>query len=352
MLPVITRHANIGMNTGKTPRAFIATEYLAQLVDMLASDGISAAQITAGTGLLPRTLASAQDLITPQQYHRVIDNALQLSGNPLLGLEYGTRLTIASHGFLGLAIMASDTLGQALSLAIRFARTRTLLADIRFEQDEQKACIQIHRLAAVKASFPFVAQHILATFLSMARYLTSQHPDLQACIHLEGEAQADEREYTRILQAPVVFGQPHYQLCLPLQALNLPVSGANTSARRLAETQCEKLLARLDKGQDIAIRIRQEFTRQQAFPGLPEMAALLNTSPRTLNRQLARLNTTFQTITDDVRRELAMKLLQDTRLTVDDIATRLGYTDPSNFSRAFRRWLGESPRAYREKHLP
>ncbi len=347
----LSLHATrIAMPPSDSSRAFIATEYLSQLVEMLGHDGISAAQLTEGSGLSPRSLSAAQELITPKQYHRVIDNAVRLTGNPLLGLEYGSRLSIASHGFLGLAIMASDTLGQALSLAIRFARTRTLLADIRFEQDDRNACIQIHRLAATKASFPFVAQHILATFLTMSRYLTSQHPHFQASIHLTGDAMTDEQEYQRILQTPVLFAQPQYQLCMPVSMLSLPVSSANTAARRLAETQCEKLLARLDKGQDIAIRIRQEFVRQQTFPGLAEMAALLGTSPRTLNRQLARLNTTFQIITEDARREQAIRLLQNERHSIDEIATRLGYTDPSNFSRAFKRWMGESPRSYRQRH--
>lgn len=329
---------------------FVTTEYLAQLVDSLAHEGISPAKIVHGSGVNVKALLSAQELITPEQYHQIIDNALTITKNPLLALKTGGTLNEASHGFMGLALMACEDLGSAISLAIRFIRTRTLLADIRFYENDNHAFISVHRIHALPQTFPFISQYIVAAILTMLRKLTNQHTDLNATLYLANKAQADEAEYEALLQTKVLFAQPLYQISIPAALLRLPISSANPSSRRIAEAQCEKILAQLDKGQDLVVRIRQQLLILQTFPSLDEMADLLNSSPRTINRQLAHLNTSFQNIIDEIRREQAMQMLMDNVLGVEQIAQRLGYTDPSNFSRAFRRWLGESPRTFRQKH--
>ena len=329
-------------------RPFIGTEYLAQLIDMLTQQGITTSQLAQGTGLSARVLASPQEFISPLQYHKVIENALALSGDPLLGLEHGRRLSISSHGFLGFAILASDTLGQALSLAIRYARTRTLLADIRFINDQDTAVIQINRLAAMPSTFSFVVQNIISTFVTISRFLTQNSEELTAVAKFTDAPSRPLSCYENILDIPVMFNQPHNQLCIPAFLLATPVSTANTTARRLAEAECEKLLAELDRGQDLVTQIRRNIDSMNAYPTLAVMARTLNSSPRTVNRQLAQLNTTYQNIIDEARREKALQLLMETRTSVEEIAPQLGYNDPSNFGRAFRRWLGMSPRAFRK----
>ncbi|MDK2779295.1 MAG: AraC family transcriptional regulator [Pseudomonadota bacterium] len=343
------RHGGRSHQTSAANRAFIGTEYLAQLIEMLAPQGISTAQLAQGTGLPARTLSSPQEFISPLQYHKVIENALALSGDPLLGLEHGRRMNISSHGFLGFAILASDNLGQALSLAIRFARTRTLLADIRFMQDQDTAVIQINRLAAMPSTFAFVVQNIISTFVTIARFLTQNSEELAAVAKFTDGPACPPRSYEHVLGIPVMFNQPHNQLCIPAWLLDTPVSTANTTARRMAEAECEKLLADLDRGQDLVTRIRRNIDRMQAFPTLTVMATTLDSSPRTINRQLAQLNTTYQNIIDEARREQALHLLLETTTGVEEISQQLGYNDPSNFGRAFRRWMGMSPRDFRKQ---
>ncbi|AHK17513.1 MAG: AraC family transcriptional regulator [Thalassolituus sp.] len=330
-------------------RAFISTEYLSQLIDLLAQQGINTAQLSQGTGLSVKSLASPDEFISPLQYHKVIENALILSGDPLLGLEHGKRMSISSHGFLGFAIMASDNLGQALSLAIRYARTRTLLADIRFIHDDDSAIIQINRLAAMPTTFSFVVHNIISTFVTIARFLTRGEQELNAIVRLTEKPVRPVSCYEGLLGLPVYLQQAHNQLCIPRSLLDVKVSTANNTARRMAETECEKLLSELDSGQDLVTRIRRQLEKMDAFPTLTVMASTLNSSPRTINRKLAQLNTTYQNIVDEARREQAMHLLQNTRISVEEIAHQLGYNDPSNFGRAFRRWLGMSPRTFRKQ---
>ena len=328
-------------------RAFLTTGYLIQLVTLLNQQGFSSEQILANTQLNEEILQQ-NTRISPMQYHKVVENALTLSQDPLLGIKHGQGLNIASHGFVGFAAMAADDLGQALSLAIRYARTRTLLADIRFHKEDDSAVVQINRLASMPSTFPFVIENIISSFLGVARFLINQQDKISAVVKLSYSPQADSSEYERLLGVPVLFNQPHNQVCFPEFLLETQVSTANAISRGLAESECEKLLAELDQGQDLVTQIRHKLEKMKAFPTLPVIAKSMNSSPRTINRQLAQLNTTYQHILDEAKREKAIDLLSFSKINIEQIATQLGYNDPSNFGRAFRRWLGKSPRAFRK----
>lgn len=328
-------------------RAFLTTDYLIQLITALKQQGFTAQQILLNSQVNEQTLEQNQR-ISPIQYQQIVENAYQLSADPLIGIKHGQRLNISSHGFLGFAAMAADTLDQALSLAIRYARTRTLLADLRFHKEDDSAVIQINRLAAMPNTFPFVVENIISSFLAVARFLINTEGSFPAVVKLSYSAQADPLEYERLLGVPVLFDQPYNQICLPEFLLDSPVSTANATSRGLAESECEKLLSQLDHGQDLVTKIRYQLDKMNAYPTLVVIAETLQTSPRTINRQLAQLNTTYQNVLDEARREKAISLLRDPSISIDRIATQLGYNDPSNFGRAFRRWLGQSPRAFRK----
>jgi AraC-like DNA-binding protein len=335
-------------STYSQQRPFLTTGYLTQLITLLKQQGFSTEQVLADTQL-DEHIMQQNIHISPMQYHTVVENALALSQDPLLGIKHGQRLNIASHGFVGFAAMAADDLGQALSLAIRYARTRTLLADIRFHKEDDSAVVQINRLASMPSTFPFVVENIITSFIGVARFLINQQDQMSAVVKLNYSPQAPLSEYERLLGVPVLFNQPHNQVCFPEYLLDVPVSTANATSRGLAESECEKLLIQLDQGQDLVIQIRHKLDKMNAFPTLPIMAKAMASSPRTINRQLAQLNTTYQQILDDARREKAIDLLSYSTINIEHIATQLGYNDPSNFGRAFRRWLDKSPRAFRNE---
>jgi AraC-like DNA-binding protein len=328
-------------------KAFLTTDYLTQLISLVKEQGFSTEEILNQSQLREDDF-QYNSRISPMQYQQIVENALRLTQDPLLGIKHGQGLSISSHGFVGFAAMAADDLGQALSLAIRYARTRTLLADIRFHKEDDSAVIQVTRLASMPDTFPFVVENIIASFVVVARFLVGQQEALSVIIKLAHKPQADLAEYERLFGAPVLFNQPYNQICLPEFMLEVPVSTANAISRGLAETECEKLLAELDHGHDLVTKIRHELEKIQAFPTLPVMANALNSSPRTMNRQLAQLNTSYQHTLDEARREKAIELLDTTTFSIEKISTNLGYNDPSNFGRAFRRWLGQSPRSYRQ----
>lgn len=331
------------------PLTVISVEYLGPLLEFLAQQGISSAQLVQGTDLPVRALTSTGGGFTALQYDRIIQNAVQLSGDPLLGLEHGRRMSIASHGFLGFAVMASDTLGQGLSLAIRYASTRTRLADIRFLTEGDYAIIQLSRRAALPRTFGYIAHSILSTFVTIARFLTRDQGGSDAIVCFTEDAQQPEAYYRHILGCDVAFAQEHYQVRIPKAMLELPVSTANNYARMVAERECERLLAATSpETLDMASRVRLLLESEGCHLQLPAIAATLSTSERTLNRQLAQLNTSLRQLSEEVRKERACQLLSSSSAKIEQIAAELSYNDTSNFVRAFRRWMGMTPLAFRK----
>lgn len=335
-------------NERRSERRTVATEYLHLMFNLLHQQQISSAQLVRGTGVPVRVIESADSYITAEQYHLIINNALRLSRNPLLGFELGSQLQLSDHGFLGFAVMASETLGQAFTMAIRYAKTRTQLVDLRFNNDGDSVTLHILRNRAIGSSFHFVVQNIITTFINMMRILTDDSDELTAFIRLTDSAIADPSAYERYLGVPIYFDQQENQICFPTYLLELPVSTANTNTRRVAELECEKQLARIQVGDDLISAIHKQLDQLQSFPILAVMSDRLNTSPRTLNRKLAQLNTTYQKIIDEKRHFLAIKLLSEGHQSIEDVAATLGYNDTSNFSRAFRRWQGVTPNQYRQ----
>jgi AraC-like DNA-binding protein len=120
---------------------------------------------------------------------------------------------------------------------------------------------------------------------------------------------------------------------------------------QLARAQCERELAALvDAG--FPGRVRAAIAGDgadgaDAFRHLGEVATRLHVSTRTLKRRLAEHGTTFSEILDDMRRQRALLLLENRELAIGEVAARLGYTEVPNFTRAFRRWTGKTPAAYR-----
>jgi len=337
-----------------TVHPLFTNEYLIPLLELLAGRGISPSQLVMNTRLSPRALGLPGTHISVREYDQIIRNAYRLSNDPLLGLEHGRRMSIASHGFLGFAVMASETLGEGLSLAVRYAGTRTGLAQIRFRQEQESCALEIVRAAALPDSFPFIAHNILSTLVTIARFLTRDNEALSPIIRLAESEQRPVAFYEQLLGCPVEFNREHYELVLPKDALNLEVSTANSVARLNAEQECERLLAEAPGEHiDVASRVRALLISYGSGLSLTETAERLRISTRSLNRQLAQLNTSYRKMVEEVRREQATKMLGNSSMKIAEIAEELGYTDTSNFVRAFRKWLGITPLNYRKltKHV-
>ncbi len=163
----------------------------------------------------------------------------------------------------------------------------------------------------------------------------------------------DEHKHLLDLKLDIAFDQDVTEHIFPLQHLQQTSTLADPVTAKLAREICDEQLREVSGSESLVSRISQIIqATSDGFPSLDEVASEICVSPRTLRRELKKLDTTYQTLLDAARKKMAIKLLKSSTLTVQEISEKLSYKDPTNFGRAFRKWTGKTPGSYRNQGKP
>ncbi|HEV7555094.1 MAG TPA: AraC family transcriptional regulator ligand-binding domain-containing protein [Kofleriaceae bacterium] len=291
---------------------------------------------------LPLTLAALDDPTTRvplRVCEAMVRRAHELTREPALAVHYGLAMRLSSHGFLGFAAMTAATVREALELAVMFASTRTSAIGLALYVEGDRASIVIEERAPLGALREFSVIALMIGLWQIGQALTGSITD-GIC-----ECAFAAPAYVRALPLAdrLVFDRPSHRMVFAAADLELRVSTADPAAMRLARSQLERELAAIVEA-GLPGKIRSALATSSSEV---DVARALSMSPRTLKRRLAEHDTTFSAIRDDVRLQRALLLLDDRTRTIGEIATLLGYTELPNFTRAFRKWTGMTPNAYR-----
>ena len=316
------------------------------LVQLVARWRVPADALLDDFGLTESGLSDPEARLSIATCERIIARARALTGEPALGIYLGLQMRVAWHGYLGFAAMTAATARDALLLAMRYAPTRTSAIGLRLHESGRMASLVIEERASLGTAQDAVIFALLVGIWQIGGALTGRA--------LEGSADVTFAEPAYFGRFPDVarvrFEQPVHQLVFDRALLDLPLAMADPAAQRLVREQCERALEALGTGARLSVRVRQRLPREGGgFRTLDEVAAELGTSPRTLKRKLAQEGHAFSSLLDEERRERALLLLRAPELSLEDVADRLGYSDLANFSRAFRRWTGRTPGAFRRR---
>ena len=318
--------------------------YINELVELAGRWNVRPAEILEGLPVTPAQLADPTTRVPLRVCEAIIARAHHLTHEPALAIHVGTQMRLSSHGFLGFAAMTAGTVREALDLAVRFASTRTSAIEISLYIEGDTASLVIEEKTPLGALREFVVIALLVGIWQLGRALTGKLLDGV------GECAFPAPEYLHRLPLGdrLRFDRPNHRLVFATSVLDFPLVTADPVATQLAREQCERELAALvDAG--LPGRVRAALTARSDAPALTVIARELRMSPRTLKRKLAERGTTFSAIRDDMRRQRALLLLDNRGLSIGEIATKLGYSELPNFTRAFRKWTGVTPIAYRER---
>jgi len=313
---------------------------------MMVERGFSRQQVLHGSQLDELVFDKPEQRLTPAQFLFLILNCFYLSKDPALGYEMGLRTPVTSHGFLGYGVMSCANLEEAIKLAERFVRLRTVLMSFKLSIEGDFAIVEASANYPVGLLRQFVFESLLLSLARAGSFITGNAMN-------SGEIYFDfpEPSYYQVNKdklPPISFNKASNQLRFPKSFLKQPLIMADPVAAKLAAEQCERELALMDISDDIPSQVRAMLNHQQGeYPQLEQVAERLFMSSRTLKRRLQQAGLGFQQLLDEARKRDAIKLLQNTSLTIEQIALRLGYTDPANFTRAFKKWTGDTPSKYR-----
>lgn len=335
------------MSTLALHQPAIPISYARLLVELCSRWHVAPEELMAGTVLDRQPPPGSDARLTPMEFNQIVDRALRLTGEPALGYHFGLHLKLSAHGFLGYAVMTSATLGEAIQLVEKYFTTRS--GALRFSSfvEGDTAVVQVDSTVDVTAPFAFPFESLLVGLCHAGAYITGES-SLEAEVWINFAEPAYYARCASLLPCPIRYNMPLHQLRFPAALLQRPLLMADATASELARDQCERELAALSS-QPLVTRVRALLGEELAnMPDLDVVASRCCMSSRTLKRKLAEHGVTYSEMVATIRRDEACLLLAEGRLSVEQIAGRLGYRDPANFTRAFKGWTGETPRQYRE----
>jgi AraC-like DNA-binding protein len=264
-----------------------------------------------------------------------------------LGIHFGEATVMRRFGLVGYAMYYSRTLLEALQRLARYSRivSESLRYELTLEDDRGLITIQgSPRFDALR--HPIDAR--LAGVVAGARRITRSDVS-PAEVHFPYPRPEDTSEHQRFFQASLEFGRPQAMLVFRELDLKRPIHAADDTLAGYLDKFAEEIVRSLGERGTATDKVRRAIWTELSGgqPTLQHIASVLGVSDRTLQRRLQQEGTSFAAVLDSLRREMAVHLLQDHSLAVYEVAFFLGYSEPSTFYRAFRRWQGTSPQEFR-----
>lgn len=269
--------------------------------------------------------------------------------DPETGLRLGSAVTVQELGLVGYAMAHSSTLAEAFRRFSRYSRIISEAVRTNLAETPHRVSLALRAHPALDAlRHPVNAR--LAAVLAASRQITGNDiAPVEVCLPFPRPRRAGA--YARVFRCALRFDQPAAAMVFRAEQTRLPIQGADATLAGYLDELASGKLRSLAEGESLAGRVRQAMWSRLSTgtPTLRQVAADLAISERSLQRRLKGHGTSFAKLLESLRREVATELLGARSLAVYELAFLLGYSEPSAFNRAFRRWTGSSPSGYRAR---
>ena len=310
--------------------------------------GIEPETLLEGSGIEPRDLYDPLKRISLAQEKKVAMRLIERAPVPWLGLEVGKEYHFSANGKLGMAAMCCETLLEALLLIMAYSPLTASYHQYVIEVKGDRGMARFHELIDLGNLRRFLCEAEVASLYAMTGALLKQ-PGAFMELHFAYPQPPYASKYHDYFQCPVCFDAPSHMIVFNMKLLNSPIMMANPLAKQALISDCDMLLPLLKEHETITEKVLQELSIQkEGTPTLEELAKRINLSSRTLRRRLMEEETSYNAIVADIRKKRAIELLTTTRLSMEKVATRLGFSEVSSFYRAFKSWTGRRPNTFRE----
>lgn len=284
-------------------------------------------------------------LVRMQQLWRL---SVESTGDPCFGFVAGKQLQPAALHGLGFSWLASDTLRDALNRLIRFSRLISTAANIHLEDNGAGVELILQLPTGIDNTVYAILDAGIAGFLHMCR-ITAGDQISPSQVTLKRPKPDCAEKVAAFFRCPVKYDASKYSLCFSKQLVDARLSNANPELARINDQAVIDYLARFDRD-TITMQVRSRIIEQlhDGTPNQETIAESLHISLRSLQRMLNKEETNFKTLLETTRQELALHYIRETHRTLGEITYLLGFSEPSNFTRAFKRWTGKTPAEHRK----
>ncbi|MGK4002268.1 AraC family transcriptional regulator [Sorangium sp. So ce1036] len=321
-----------------------------QLADHAARRGADRAALLEAAGLAPAALADPDARVPLTAFYALIEAAVAATSDPHFGLDFAGRLRPEHFDALGFLAMTSPTLGEAFRRMLRYQQLWNEGERYTLELRGAHVHLGFTPFGPERPAHGQMAEMFALDVLVNAGRMCGD-PLPAALVRFRHAPAGDPGQKERQLGARLLFEAPVTELVVPAEVLDRPLPHANEALAGFLERQVGAMTARLPGAASSAVadRVRAALgERLREGADLPALAARLRMSPRTLQRRLGDEGTSLHALLDEVRRGRAAALLE-ANMAIGEVAYLLGYSEASAFHRAFRRWTGMTPEAFRAR---
>ena len=320
------------------------------LLGLIEDRGMSPERLCLGLGFTYQDLQNREVLLSYHQTRSLILRAQATLAEPALGLAAGARQTPVSWGVAGLAMLTCETFGEAISYGLGHQNEAGAMMHHVLEVHGGAMHAEVVPRIFDLVIEPYLIEEAFASALSVSRCLLGKELS-PVRVEFSYPRPNDVEPYARFFRCPVQFDAGCNRLTIESRWLEVRLPGYDRLTCGLLRRQLETLLQhpidRHELVESIATRLRIGAEDQ---PRQSDLARQVNLSERTLRRRLQAQSVGFRALRDDARFERAKDLLLNSEDTISAIAHAVGYADIRTFRRAFMRWSGLSPQAYRRLH--
>lgn len=317
-----------------------------------ADQGLDPLQLCHAINLDP-ALLDQPDSRVPGETSRALWNALiDQTGDRTIGLHIGEQFNLAALGIVGYVLFNCRTFGQALEKLSRYMCLFSQGVSFHLTTSPKEIICDWQVATEVKNYLLEEPQQpievTMSATLTVAKTLTGRALQPLA-VSFQHVCPGDDSEHRRIFGRSVQFSQPQNRMVLEPACLDWAVVSANASLLSVFEQHAEALLADLNQSKTCSYQVMREIMHlmRGEVPTIDTVAQHLAMSVRNLQRSLQAEGTSYQQLLDETRKDLAIRYLRQPQTSIHDVAFLLGFSEPSAFHRAFKRWTGQTPRDYR-----
>jgi AraC-like DNA-binding protein len=312
------------------------------IIDALAAQGVDGREVLESAGFGRDAFDDPNARVPVVAMAKLWEMAAERVGDPAFGLRASKYVRSTSFHALGYSVMASSTLEEAVERILQYNRIVSDVASLRLERVGEQAQLQVLLRRGYDSGGQEAIDAVLSLLTRALRMLVGKSFALDR-VTMRKSAPADVAPYDRFFRCAVHFGEAVDMLVFDVALLRQHLPAGNPELARVSDAAARDYLARIATG-TLADRVRAAIAEELVRKPTPEhIARKLGMSLRSMQRSLQEEGTSYETLTQDVRKQLACSYLKEKRHSITEIAYLLGYENIGAFGRAFRRWTGMSP---------